>query len=82
MQEQNVKEESHVEYEYLTSLVRESIERVVPPKTWTEKNDRIVSVRRDKNTMRNIKQTRQSKKHTKYGTGKYDRHVKKTTGHG
>ena len=37
MQEQNVKEESHVEYEYLTSLVRESIERVVPPKTWTEK---------------------------------------------
>ena len=43
MQEQKAEEESHAEYEHMTRLVRESIEAVVPPKTWSKKNGRIVS---------------------------------------
>ena len=42
-EESEAKEESHVEYEHMTSLVRESIKAIVPAKTRTKKNGRIVS---------------------------------------
>ena len=36
-------EDSQTDYEQLTTMVRESIDAIVPAKTWTKKNGRVVS---------------------------------------
>ena len=72
-QETKVNEELHEEYAHMTRLVRESIEAVVPPKTWTKKTAGLYQkkLRRCmKLEQENTKQANQPKKNESDGTGK------------